>query len=212
AVLDLGCGDLHALARYRTPNRQIWGTDFQAHPRLRDREWFRAMGRDSAIPFSAESFDIVAALWVLEHVAQPARFLDEVTRVLRPGGLFIVLTADARHYVTWLTRLLAGLPHSVTQTIVKRLYGRPPDDTHCTHSRLNSPAQLRSAARNAGLRVAELQRVANPDYFSFWQPLRRAAIVTDWMLEKLFPGRGRLYFVATLQKPMQSNSVQRQAA
>src|SRR5262245_34506360 len=126
ALLDLGCGDLQSLACYRTTARQVWGADFQAHPRLHDCAWFRPLSPDGTIPFSAESFDAVTAVWVLEHVAEPAKFLGEVSRVLRPGGQFIAITVDARHYVAWLTRFLACLPHSVTQTIVKRLYGRPP--------------------------------------------------------------------------------------
>jgi SAM-dependent methyltransferase len=211
-ILDVGCGDLQAVACYRTSDRLIWGTDFLEHPRLRDRDWFRPLGVDGSIPFPSKSVDLVTALWVLEHVTQPKIFFGEVSRVLRPGGRFIALTADARHYVTWLIRLLAYLPHSITQWIVKRLYGRPSDDTHCTHFRVNTPAQLRRAAHQHGLRFVELQRVANPDYFSFWQPLRRAAIVMDCTLEKLFPGRGKLYFVVTLEKPLHGSTVRNKAA
>src|SRR5262245_46552352 len=82
-ILDVGCGDLQALACYRTSGRLIWGTDFQEHPRLRDREWFRPLDADGTIPFPSESVDVVTALWVLEHVAQPKIFFSEVSRVLR---------------------------------------------------------------------------------------------------------------------------------
>jgi SAM-dependent methyltransferase len=42
-----------------------------------------------AIPFRDESFDAVAALWLLYHVTDPALVLEEAARVLRPGGSFV---------------------------------------------------------------------------------------------------------------------------
>ena len=201
ALLDLGCGDLRAVAPYRRGGRTVWGSDFETHPRLTEPQWFRPLRADGGIPFADAQFDVVTGIWVLEHIAKPAAFCQEVSRVLRPGGRFIGLSIDGRHYVSWLTRLFRALPHEVTQQIVYRLYGRLPHDTHPTHYRLNTPWQLQRAARSAGLRVAEVRHFANPDYFSFCRPLRKAAIVADWLLTHLSTGLGKIYFVTTLEKP-----------
>lgn len=42
----------------------------------------------------AESFDVVVAVEVLEHVERDADFLREVRRVLRPGGAFVMTTPN----------------------------------------------------------------------------------------------------------------------
>src|SRR5947209_5209176 len=88
-ILDLGCGDHRELARYRTASRAVWGTDFNAHPELDARRWFRRLPPDGTVPFESGRFDAVAAAWVLEHVTDPAGFLSEVARVLKPGGHFV---------------------------------------------------------------------------------------------------------------------------
>jgi SAM-dependent methyltransferase len=44
-------------------------------------------GDITALPFSSSSFDIVTFNYVLEHLPEPYRVLDETLRVLRPGGL-----------------------------------------------------------------------------------------------------------------------------
>jgi SAM-dependent methyltransferase len=41
-------------------------------------------------PFSDESFDVLTMWDVLEHVYDPCSVLDEVARLLRPGGIFVV--------------------------------------------------------------------------------------------------------------------------
>src|SRR5262249_47356628 len=51
---------------------------------------------DGLRPFPDGSVDFVVASHVLEHVADPLRLLDEIHRVLRPGGIAILLLPDRR--------------------------------------------------------------------------------------------------------------------
>ncbi len=202
AILDFGCGDNTELARYRSPGRQVWGVDTHVHPHLHHPNWFRCLSPSGKAPFPDHSFDIIASCWVLEHVENPEAFLGEIQRLLKPGGSFISVSINSRHYVTLLSRLIGLLPHFITQKLVQKLYGRPTHDTFPTYFRLNSGASLRRSAQRIGLKLATNERFANPDYFFFSPLLRRAAIVVDYLLERFHPELGRLYFVSTLRKPI----------
>lgn len=201
-VLDFGCGDNSELTRYRTAERQVWGVDVLRHPHLGHADWFRLLDSAGRAPFADQTFDVIGSSWVLEHIRQPVSFLGEIQRLLRPGGFFVALSINAMHYVTFLSRLTGMLPHSLTQRVVHRLYGRPVHDTFPTYYRLNGSAQLRRLAQKSGLELTSLARFENPDYFAFSPRLRQAAIVADWLLGRLGPELGRLYFVATLHKPV----------
>ncbi|TQM62503.1 class I SAM-dependent methyltransferase [Humibacillus xanthopallidus] len=41
------------------------------------------------LPFAGETFNAVAALWMLYHVAEPLTVLRQAAMVLRPGGTFV---------------------------------------------------------------------------------------------------------------------------
>lgn len=56
------------------------------------------VGDARALPIPDASFDVVTSFETIEHFAEQRRFLDEVKRVLRPGGLLIVSTPDRDHY------------------------------------------------------------------------------------------------------------------
>ena len=47
------------------------------------------------LDFADESFDYVVSFQVIEHIEKDADFVREVSRVLRPGGKFIVSTPNA---------------------------------------------------------------------------------------------------------------------
>lgn len=63
----------------------------------------RAAGVDAQVgdaqqmPFPADSFDVVASLWMLYHVPDVDRAVAELRRVLRPGGLAVVATNSEDH-------------------------------------------------------------------------------------------------------------------
>lgn len=86
-VLDAGAGEapyrpLFAHCEYVT---QDWpGT---VHPGARAADVVADL-HDLPVPDAA--FDAVICTEVLEHVAEPARVLDELVRVLRPGGSLLV--------------------------------------------------------------------------------------------------------------------------
>ena len=46
------------------------------------------------LPFEDESFDYVVSFQVIEHISNDKRLVEEVRRVLRPGGKFIVSTPN----------------------------------------------------------------------------------------------------------------------
>lgn len=55
-------------------------------------------GDARAIPVPDASCDVVTSFETIEHFAEQERFIKEVRRVLRPGGLFIVSTPDRDNY------------------------------------------------------------------------------------------------------------------
>lgn len=44
-------------------------------------------------------FDVVTAFDIIEHTLDPAAFLDDIGRVLAPGGLLVVSTPDTGHWL-----------------------------------------------------------------------------------------------------------------
>jgi SAM-dependent methyltransferase len=61
------------------------------------------------LPFDADAFDAVLSCGVLEHVARPDDSLEEIKRVLRPGGRLYVYKLPNRYsYLEWIAKQ-AGL-------------------------------------------------------------------------------------------------------
>jgi SAM-dependent methyltransferase len=210
-LLDLGCGDNSLLARFRTPEREAWGTDFVPHPHLCHPQWFRALDADGTLPFDDGTFDLVCSHMVMEHVASPRQFLREIARVLKPGGWYIGESIHARHYVTWIRRLFDLVPHAWVQTLVRQLYGRAEHDTFPTCYRMNSRCAIARFAVDAQLDLADWRGYVSPGYFAFSPMLYRGAVVFDWCVERVLPGFGQLYFTVLLRKP-DNTAILRRAA
>ena len=91
-VLDLGTG-VGAMAERLAacfPGIELVGLDLResqlAVARRRHPVAEYVQGDARAMPFGDATFDRVHGSWLLEHVADPARVLAEVRRVLKPGG------------------------------------------------------------------------------------------------------------------------------
>ena len=137
-ILDLGCGVNSDLEKYHSPEREVWGTDFQAHPELRHRGRFRLLGNDGRIPFPDNHFEQSPRSWCWSMSRTRTRFPAKLHGCFEPGGRFIGHTISGRHYVTFIRRFIGLLPHSVSQSLVKKLYGRDEVDTFPAYYRLNS--------------------------------------------------------------------------
>lgn len=107
-VLEIGCGAAQGGRWVRRAGGRVLSTDL-SRGMLRlgaridaDRGWpsLPMVQCDGlALPFAAESFDVVfTAYGVLPFVADSARVMREVCRVLRPGGRFVF---SCTHPVRW---------------------------------------------------------------------------------------------------------------
>ena len=65
------------------------------------------VGDGCALPFTNEALDLIVSFDVIQHVATPARMLDEAMRVLKPGGHilltfpFLYAECDFHDYQRW---------------------------------------------------------------------------------------------------------------
>jgi len=118
------------------------------------------------LPLADRQFDLALAIWVLEHVADPAATLGEIARVLRPGGRLIFLTPNRRHPLIVANRLSQALPQ-LQRRLVPALYGRDAADTFRVHYRANSSNTLTTLADGCGLVLERLEVVPDPTYLAF---------------------------------------------
>ena len=128
-VLDLGCRD-GALTSAFAAGNEVVGVDA-------DQEALTEAARlgiethwadlDQPLGFADESFDVVVAGELLEHLRDPKRLVADVRRVLRAGGTFVASVPNAY-------RLKGRLLF---------LFGRPPENDP-THLQMFSAADVRA--------------------------------------------------------------------
>lgn len=77
------------------------------HSQIASKFEFAAVNIDEGLPYADASFDVVLALAVIEHVIDPFHALDEIARVTKPGGTF-VMTVPNIAYLKHVVDLLRG--------------------------------------------------------------------------------------------------------
>lgn len=91
-LVEIGCGSGKMLRTLRQsrPSLELYGCDVRVPDPLPTDFTFSAVSSESAaLPYESATFDAVIVMDVLEHVPTPADTLDEVVRILKPGGHFI---------------------------------------------------------------------------------------------------------------------------
>ncbi len=148
-VLDLGCGDGWMTAELVGRGAAPIGVEIASaaidrarrrHPELE----FRLAEIGGELPSEDNAFDVVWASEVIEHVADTARWLSEIHRVLRPRGTLLLTTPNHSRL-----RLLAGG--------IER-YSEPLGD----HLHLYVARSLRGLLEDFGFAPIEISAVGGP--------------------------------------------------
>jgi len=170
SALDVGCGAgllTEPLARL---GAKVTGIDAAPELIAAARSHTALMGLEieyDAAPVEtiAGKFDLITALEVIEHVADPAAFVHALAARLAPGGLMILSTPNATGWSKLLTITLAeGL-------------GRIPKGTH-DFDRFIPPERLKQMLADAGLKCFDIEGIA-------WTPSRGLHLSEDLRLNYL---------------------------
>jgi ubiquinone/menaquinone biosynthesis C-methylase UbiE len=146
-VLDVGCGPGNFTRAFARAARDGIVVGLDASATMLERAVREGVppnvayvrGDATALPFGAETFDAVCCFAALYLISDPLRALDEIARVLAPGGRVAVMTSVNRGL----------LPPGTTDAVVRRLTG----------VRIFGRDEVVDALRDRGLVVGE-QRVA----------------------------------------------------
>lgn len=115
--LDVGCGRgigrrtdyVHAI-RECVEDLELWGIEPDSQVRPDPAHFDRVLPTAMELAdLPAESFDLAYSYMVMEHVERPAAFFGAVFECLKPGGEYLFVTPNKRHYFTRLAVLLHRL-------------------------------------------------------------------------------------------------------
>jgi SAM-dependent methyltransferase len=103
-VLDVASGEGYGTALLAQVARSVVGVEISPEAVAHATGAYRAdnlrfvAGDARILPCPDAAFDVVTSFETIEHFAEQGRFLDEIRRVLRPGGQLIVSTPDRDNY------------------------------------------------------------------------------------------------------------------
>jgi 2-polyprenyl-6-hydroxyphenyl methylase/3-demethylubiquinone-9 3-methyltransferase len=151
AVLDLGCGGGFMAEALAQRGPAVIGIDpaekaiaiARSHGASQNRSIKYLVGMGETLPLADGSMDYVVCVDVLEHVADLGEVINEVHRVLRPGGVFLFDTINR----TWLASL-------VVVFFGERVFRILPVGTH-DPAKFIPPAELAMLLKTRGFSVSD---------------------------------------------------------
>lgn len=106
-IVEIGCGNGWNMSRFAQNGRRVIGLDaVEDRVRLAGVHGPSMLADGLQLPIASGTADMVYVQHVLHHIGNVQRALDEVWRVLRPGGvLFLVETIEDNPIIHWGRRL-----------------------------------------------------------------------------------------------------------
>lgn len=179
-LLDLGAGaGIVEEMNFKVDAARVFGLD--PDPRVADNPYLHEakVGKGEDIPWPDESFDIVIADNVLEHLENPTAVFQEVARVLKPSGRFLFKTPNRRHYMPLIARLTPLAFHR----FYNWLRGRAFEDTFPTVYKANRPADIAAAAHPTGMELTAIELIeSRPEYLRITAVSYLAGILYERMV------------------------------
>ena len=190
-LLDVGCGGGDLLNLARRHGFGVSGVDVSAYVAAQARERFNldvfADGLEDA-KFDANSFDVVTALEVVEHLTRPVQWLREVYRILKPCGLLLLTTPNAhcaaKYGEKWLG-FTASFEHLTffdlrTVTLAAEMAGLRTTAVWTRGNGLSSASSVVGRVVGNAKRILKRALLSFPSLFALLQARRRPIGVTPF--------------------------------
>jgi SAM-dependent methyltransferase len=201
-ILEIGCGPSNEMSERLSSLGDLEGADIS--PEALDNRFLKHVHLYDGVtlPVPTASFIACVSNYVLEHIQDPTQHFLEVSRVLKPGGVYCFRTPNLLHYVSFAAKVL---PHNMHRLIANRVRSLPGDhhEPYRTYYRANLSSTIRHLARTAGLDVVQLHLIEKePSYgkahsLLFYPMLAYERLVNSTDLFAHF----RVNIIAVLQKP-----------
>jgi SAM-dependent methyltransferase len=170
-ILDVGCGNGMAagLAARRNPGHRMIGVDWSAGSLRQARGLGLSVAQAGieALPLASQAADVVIMSELIEHLVDTDSALEEVSRVLKPGGSLLLSTPNL---AAWYNRGLValGVQPIFSEVSLRGVYGRPGRQV-AGHLHLFTRRALVELLAARGLRCV---RVSGARYHDVPRPLR----------------------------------------
>ncbi len=207
-ALDIGCGQ--GIGRNLGYQRAIakaadefWGIEpddsIQPEPGLYQ-NFQHALLETATIPEA--SIDVAYSFMVMEHVADPAAFFGAVRRALKPGGCYLFLTVNGRHYFTIFAKALHAM--KLDEGVLKLLKRAEAEKYHYpVVYKCNTEPDLRRWAEQAGFAPPEFVYLESEGPGNYLPgPLKLLAVAGDAKRKTLKNPRHLLNLVCRLRRPL----------
>jgi SAM-dependent methyltransferase len=172
--IDAGCGDNSDIEQMPEYRGLAVGFD------LGNRKQEKYLRADIYhVPFKDNSIDLISSRWVAEHLKEPEKALDELFRILKPGGRLLIRTTGKWHYISLFSRF--------APMVLKRVLSPAP--VFPTFFRFNDPEVYdRYFAGHPGWRLEHAHYIENLQYgnpFGFIFSLFYHLIASGLKLDRL---------------------------
>ena len=142
------------------------------------------------LPLDDNSVDIIICDWVAEHISDPAAFVSEIRRVLKPEGWFCARTPNRWGYIGIGTNIV---PNKLHVALLKWLQpNRKEIDVFPTHYRLNTRAAFQKVFSTNDWQTTAYAVNGEPAYFGNSTFLWRLA---QLMFRLLPPDKAAIWLV-----------------